>query len=329
MNPSETFLQEVVRYIRRELKGNLYIQTHNYPDADAVASAFALQGLLRGWAGLQSELIYEGTIQRAALLRMIDQFQISIRHNSEVHLRDEDFIILVDGCKSYKNVTDLTGEEICVIDHHQVVKPDDVPFADIRTGYGACSTIIADYYEATGTPLGERTSSALLIGLLQDTDHLTRGVSDRDLDIFNLLYRRSNQEAVQYSLRNFIELKDLKIFRRVIDTQRVDGILSFCYLPEGCPPALLGILGDFLLALEEIEFVALFARNENRINVSLRNEIPGVNAAEIARSILRGIGGGGGHQTFAGGAIPDASLFHEDKMFEKLRKIIRGGKNGA
>lgn len=48
----------------------IFIQTHDYPDHDAVASAFALQRLL-GHFGVASRLVYSGDIQRESLLQMI------------------------------------------------------------------------------------------------------------------------------------------------------------------------------------------------------------------------------------------------------------------
>lgn len=43
------------------LKGHKnYIQTHNYPDPDAVASAFGLQNFLRQH-GVDAQICYDGT----------------------------------------------------------------------------------------------------------------------------------------------------------------------------------------------------------------------------------------------------------------------------
>ena len=316
------FLDDVADYIKRNLQGRLYIQTHNFPDADAVSSARALQVLLEKKHCLTAGLLYDGSIQRTSLERMIDQFRIPLLHNSEVPLKDDDFIIIVDGCKWRKNVTDLTGEEIAVIDHHEVESPEGVPFCDIRPDYGACSTILTEYFDDYGIPLDKDLASLLLIGLLQDTDQLTRGVSDADIKAFNTLYPLSDQKAVQYSLRNSIELSDLDLFKRVIENLTVTDAVGLCYIPDGCPLPLLGILGDFFLSLEEIEFVALFARNGGRINVSFRNEIPGVNAARIIEKVLEGIGSGGGHNMFAGGIIPHADSFQKQVIFDKVLKEV-------
>ena len=46
------------------LKGHkVYIQTHNYPDPDAMASALGLQVFLR-YHGVESTLCYDGTREK-------------------------------------------------------------------------------------------------------------------------------------------------------------------------------------------------------------------------------------------------------------------------
>ena len=48
----------------------VFIQTHNFPDHDAVASAFALQRLFENF-GIIGKIIYEGDLQRDSLAKMI------------------------------------------------------------------------------------------------------------------------------------------------------------------------------------------------------------------------------------------------------------------
>ena len=120
----------------------VFIQTHNFPDHDAVASAFGLQQLLLNF-DIQTRLVYDLDIQRDSLKQMIADLAIDLKPVARYDMVADDLILLVDGCKGNKNVTDLPGREIGVIDHHLSRKPNDVPFADIRHTYGACASIIA------------------------------------------------------------------------------------------------------------------------------------------------------------------------------------------
>jgi nanoRNase/pAp phosphatase (c-di-AMP/oligoRNAs hydrolase) len=314
-------IQSLIDFLKTE--EIIFIQTHNFPDHDAVASAFGLQRLFENY-GIKSNLIYEGDLQRDSLSKMIKALNIVIANSSSFDLKEKHKIIVIDGCKGNKNLTDLIGEEVAVIDHHEVKSPDDVRFTDIRKYYGACSTIINSYYEELGVPVPRDVATALMIGINMDTALLTRGVSEEDVTAYADLYPIADIPLQNSLLRNYIQTKDLDFYRFAINKVAIKKGVAFCYFPEGCNQNLLGILGDFFLALEEVHFVILCANNENTINFSLRNENEDINASLIIQDVLKGIGFGGGHQDLAGGLIQDKTLFNADAIYSAfMKKIIK------
>lgn len=310
------FIHKLLEFVK-ESDLPLYIQTHNFPDHDAVASAFALQQLFRN-QGIDSSLVYEGTIERDSLKKMIDVLGIEIKHISSYSMREEDQIIIVDGCKWNKNVTDLVGDEIGVIDHHRVSHPDDVPFVDIRSDWGSCSTIIFSYYEELKLEIPNEVATALLIGIDMDTQLLTRHVHSHDIHAYALLYQLADTSRVNSVLRNYIQLKDLNFYKEAIERLKLHKTFAYCYFPGGCNQNLLGILGDFFLALQEVEFVVLVAHNGDVINFSVRNENESWSASRIIQKVLKGRGFGGGHIEMAGGIIKEMSLFSEEAIYRGL-----------
>ncbi|MBN2655703.1 MAG: DHH family phosphoesterase [Spirochaetales bacterium] len=305
----------------KQINENIYIQTHNFPDPDAVASAYGLQQLL-AIKGIPAKLIYDGLIQRAALNNMIKEMSIDIRKCSDYELKPEDKIIIVDGCKWNTNVTDLTGEEIAVIDHHPVREPEGVELVDIRPEAGACASIITSYYMQLGIPVPPKAATVLLIGLFRDTDSLTRGVSPLDAAAYGELFKTADYQWMSTMVLNNITLEDLQFFNYVINKMRRKGRLAFCRLKDPCNQNLLGILGDFLLSIDEIRFTALFAENGDSINISFRNGTSDINAAELMKKTVRGIGTGGGHKQMAGGVIFNRNDFDEEKLFEKIASYV-------
>ena len=160
------FIHDLFDLVRNE--DFIYIQTHDFPDHDAVASAFGLRQLLKS-QGTSSYLTFVGTVQTDSLLRMIRLLEIPIREAAKEPLRPFDKIIIVDGRKGSPKVTDLTGEEIAVIDHHTALPPEGVRLVDVRAEYGACATIIHSYYEELGiepVPKLVPTASALWLQVL-------------------------------------------------------------------------------------------------------------------------------------------------------------------
>ena len=107
-----SFLEKLIDIVKNE--EYIYIQPHNFPDHDAVASAFGLQRLLKHY-NIKSYLVYEGELQRDSLKQLIAKLKINIKHISEYKMTAEDKIVIVDGCKGNKNVADLFGGGLLVI----------------------------------------------------------------------------------------------------------------------------------------------------------------------------------------------------------------------
>jgi nanoRNase/pAp phosphatase (c-di-AMP/oligoRNAs hydrolase) len=311
------------------LAGNsrlLYIQTHDFPDHDAVVSAYALSRLLI-LQGVETRLIYSGSIQRDSLKRLIAALDIPIRPAAEYALEPEDRIVVIDGLVGNRNVTDLTGREVAVIDHHDVdphPAAGDLLYRDIRPDCGACATIVYGYFREAGLEPSRDVATALLVGLLVDTAQLTRGVGPADVGAYAALYRLADIPFVNTLLRNSIQKKDLAFYRHALDRVRIRDRFAFCYFEEGCNQNLLGIIGDFFLSLAEVDFVLLCARNRGSVNFSVRSELKRWNAARIIRQILAGDGFGGGHQDMAGGVMPASGRFDEEEFFRRTDRTLGG-----
>ncbi len=313
-------IRELIKLIKNEKF--VYIQTHNFPDHDSIASAFGLRYLLET-QGIKSYLIYEGVVQRDSLQEMVNELNIPIKAAKEYPIKKEDKIIIVDGCKGNKNVTDLIGNEVAVIDHHETESPDDVIFSDIRSGSGACSSIIYSYFEQLKIEIPTSIATALMVGLEVDTSLMTRGVEKSDVIAYSGLYVLSNMKFVNSLLRNYIQVKDLQFYKMAIEKVKIKDKYAFCYFDNGCNQNLLGIIGDFFLSINEVDFVFLCADNNSVINFSLRSEMHNWNAAIIIQEVLKGIGFGGGHSDMAGGIIKDKHFFKEDEILLKLSNILK------
>jgi nanoRNase/pAp phosphatase (c-di-AMP/oligoRNAs hydrolase) len=165
-----------------------------------------------------------------------------------------------------------------------------------------------------------------MIGLNMDTAHLSRGVSEEDVNAFNCLYMKADIKLVNSILRNYIRIEDLNFYKFLISNIQFNSTIAFCYFDKGCDQNLLGILGDFALSLQEVNFVILCAKNNEVINFSIRSEKSELNAAIIIQDVLNGIGFGGGHADMAGGLIKDISKFNEEKIYglfvDKINKIL-------
>lgn len=318
-------MQKVKKLIKTlKNRKRIFIQTHNYPDHDAVASAFALHYLLKSFK-IDSNIIFHGDILRDSLQKMIDVLRIPIRPHYKYELSDDDTIVIVDANKKNKNVATLKGEIVAVIDHHPGTEHEDLEFCDIRSDYGACASIIFSYFAELMLEPGRDVATALHAGIIFDTHQFTRNVNPLDIETVAMLYHVSDIKFVNSLVRNSIKLDDFRQYRYLLDKIRVKGNFAYCHFPDGCNKDLLAILADYILSAEEVKFVVLSAQSTEGISFCVRSELSNIPANAAIQKLLAGVGSGGGHFDMAGGRIPDVKNFDADTIFKNGFAIVSGG----
>ena len=299
----------------------VYIQTHDFPDPDAIAAAFCLHYFLEA-NGIDSRIIYEGELQTNPVESMIKELGIPMNRAEKATIGPKDQIIIIDGCPGNKNVTVEKGIVVAVIDHHQGGEPEDIPFFDIRTDYGSCSTILCSYLRESGIVPSREVATALAIGIHVDTNSFRRRSNHVDVEAFAFLHSEIDQDLFASILRNNINLKEFLTYEKTFNNIRIDEKFAFYYYPDSCTRNLLGMLSDFFLSIEEVEFVVLCARSDNKIVFSVRSKNPAWNAGLIIRKALAGIGAGGGHKDMAGGVLNSLSGFDEEDIYQRFRSQL-------
>ncbi len=313
------------------LKGHkVYLQTHNFPDPDAISSAFGLQKFLE-YHGVSSTICYVGSIDRFNTRKMMECFGIEIYSYDDItDMNSNDYIVHVDCQKPNSNTTDLPGDEVACIDHHPVfVHTDDYRYEDIRL-VGACASLVAYYYYSTDTPIDVNVATALAYGIKMDTDDMIRGVKQMDLDMMSYLFPYADWKKLSSMYNSTIEFHDLAAYGAAIENIDVYDYVGFTYIPFECPNSLVAIISDFILSLDVVEVAVVYSVNASGIKFSVRSEKPGVDAGRLIHDALEGIGSGGGHAAMAGGFISESKLkklgtTYDGKIkqlfMEKLRKL--------
>jgi nanoRNase/pAp phosphatase (c-di-AMP/oligoRNAs hydrolase) len=303
-------LDELVNLLKKA-PDEVFIQPHNVPDPDAIASSFGLQYLLKQ-RGITAEIVYENELEKANSTKMLELFDIELRLAGDVDtLGKEDWTVLVDVQKGNTNVTDLVTDEVAVIDHHEYMGNNGYKFEDIRPEVGACSTIIAEYYMENDITIPRNVATALLYGIFMDTDNLTRGVSEHDINMFYHLYSLSDISLITELKGNQISKNDLADYARAFSTIEVYGELGFLYL-DNCNDSLLGAASDIVITIAGVNVVVAYSPRDTGIKFSTRSIDDKVKANDLVRFILEGVGFGGGHNSMAGGFLPVENL-EEDK----------------
>lgn len=302
-----TKLDRLVELLK-EAPDEVFIQPHNVPDPDAIAASFGLQELLRV-RGLESVIVYENEVEKANSLKMLELFGIEIVPAASVAtMGEEDWTVLVDVQKFNSNVTDLVTDEVACIDHHELNGKDQgCRFVDIRPEAGACSSIIAEYFVENEIDIPRNVATALLYGIFMDSDDLSRGVSELDINMFYHLYRLSDISLITQLKGNQISQSDLLDYAKAFQTVEVYDEIGFLYL-DNCNDSLLGAAGDIVLSIAGVNIVVAYSPRPEGIKFSLRSIDEKISAEELVKHILKGKGFGGGHKSMAGGFLPDKNL---------------------
>ena len=297
-----TKFEELLQQINRQ---HVYIQTHNFPDPDAIASAYGLKRLL-ATRGIEASICYKGKIDRygtGRLCEILDIELLNVEDLTEV-LTDEDEVILVDSQKGNSNILNITGDEIICIDHHPYNDKCQYRFQDIRPEVGACATMIAQYFMENDIAMDKKIATALTYGIRIDTHNLSRGVSKLDIEMLYRMYDDCDYEEIHTLENSNLCFEDLVAYSKAISSIEVYDNISFADTGEDCPEALIASVSDFMLALVEVSFSVVYSRRGDGIKLSVRSEKSSLDAGKITAEALQGIGNGGGHAAMAGGFVP-------------------------
>ena len=310
-----TQLDRVIEQINRK---HVYIQTHNFPDPDAIASAYGLQQLLK-YRGIDATICYKGKIDRYSTDKLRELLCVEMQNIEDLEdiLTDEDEVILVDAQKGNSNIINMTGDEIICIDHHPVFEKNEYRFTDIRPEVGACASIIAQYFFENNVPMTREIATALTFGIRMDTRGMSRGVSKLDMEMLYQMFDVCDQDLIYVLENSTLYFEDLLAYSKAISSIEVYDTISFADTGRNCPEALIASVSEFMLALIEVDFSIVYSRKDEGIKLSVRSERSDLDAGKIINKALEGIGNGGGHASMAGGFVPFSGTEEEAELLIK------------
>jgi nanoRNase/pAp phosphatase (c-di-AMP/oligoRNAs hydrolase) len=316
-------LHELVQNKRKVL-----IVTHNNPDPDSLASAYALRHLFASW-GINSVLVYGGIIGRAENKAMITKLRIPLRSIQTVNPSNFTVVSLVD-CQPFSGNSPLPNSIVpsIVIDHHPARKPSrlkGVPFVDIRPDYGSTSSIVAGYLLNQGVDINRRLATALYYGIMADTRYLGRDTHEADVKLSATLYPkvlRKTLSQIEYPPlpRGYFRILQQALARTLWYPPQ--GVV-ISELGEIADPDMAAIIADFLIRMEGVRWIIVLGETPQAIFFSLRRARYHKGSADkLARNLIRGIEGAsaGGHEATAGGRWELAVSNGRQEAAEKLKE---------
>jgi nanoRNase/pAp phosphatase (c-di-AMP/oligoRNAs hydrolase) len=296
-------LVEFARGHRRAL-----ILTHDNPDPDSLASGVALAWLLGKLAGVEAVVAYGGIVGRAENRALIRVLRLPVVPLSRVVFADYDLIAMVDTQPEQGNHS-LPAAHFpdVVIDHHPE-RPDShlAPIADVGGPIGATSTVLADYFRASGLKVPQDVATALFYGIKADTRDLGRQTTKQDVDAYLWLFPMTDKDALGQIEHPRLPEEYFKLIHTGMEKAHVfGGEAILCDLGEIYAPDMVAEVAERFLFLEDVKWSLAFGEYEGQLYFSLRTSDRRMNAGRLIREVIEERGGSaGGHGSMAGARVP-------------------------
>jgi nanoRNase/pAp phosphatase (c-di-AMP/oligoRNAs hydrolase) len=283
----------------------LLILTHDHPDPDALAAAFLLRRIARHALAIECEIGYGGLIGRAENRAMVAELRIPVRPIGEVRGDRYDAIALVDtqpGTPNHSLPADRSAQ--IVFDHHpQRRSTREVPFSDVRPGYGAVATMLAEYLPAAGLEADRRLATAIFYAIRSETQNLGRESTPADARLFAEIFGTVDNRLLSRIEQAPFTRDYVVILDEALRATRLYGDVAITPLQRVPYPDVPAELADLLLRVDGARAVLAMGGHRGQLYLSLRTRGTRANAGRLLQRIVGEEGRAGGHGRMAGGRI--------------------------
>jgi nanoRNase/pAp phosphatase (c-di-AMP/oligoRNAs hydrolase) len=306
----------------------ILIIPHDYPDPDALASAAALQLLLREQWKLHSRIMFSGVVSRAENRELLLHFKSKwIFPNQWRGARRNVPAILMDTAPWVGNVTlPPFVTPIAIFDHHQHSKrhiPDSL-FADISPGFGALTTRLVECLAVAGIPLPKWLASIMAYAITTETFDFIRHSSPRDLEAYTSLLSRCNLKILGQIKNAALPRAYYGYLVEAVQNAATYGRVSWTHLRAVSQPEIVAEIADLLLRMERITWAFCTAFTENRLMISLRSELTYVSCARLLHQLIgKKEGSSGGHGQTAAGYVDVSGLSETEREQRRATLVNR------
>jgi nanoRNase/pAp phosphatase (c-di-AMP/oligoRNAs hydrolase) len=319
-------------YARRLLKllaqkgksiGPLTILTHDHPDPDALASAWALAHLAQGVAKARARIVYGGIIGRAENRLMAERLFIPAHPLRKGELKEAAHVALIDTQPPFRNNRfSPRGKPDLIIDHHPRHADTQADLALIDESAGATTTMLGEALLASGLRVPTQLATAIVYGIGSETQNLGREAGPRDMAVYQAFWPKANMRSlwkISYPRRSQNFFSDLaRGIRHAFVARNVIGV----HLGNLRTPDRVAQIADFLLTHEKMSWSIVTGRYMGRLHVSLRTSDADGGAGRLLKRLMGGGNRGGGHGMIAGGSAEVGAQAPEVEWRRAEEKIV-------
>ncbi len=322
LSHSEEFATGMIEWLRG--KGAILIVTHDHPDPDALAAAFALQHLVLVKTGQEATIAFGGVIGRRENLVMVNELGIRSKPIKDLDLDTYNVICMVDTQPGTGNNSFPVDRRVdLVIDHHQIKEQTHAcRWVDVRPEYGASASILFEYLQTQDVKIATKLATILFYAIKSETEDLGRDWTRSDREAYLKLMPLCNNRI----LHDITRPKSSRIYFKYFDTglknAKIYGNTLVFNLFNICHPEIVAEIADFLMRVEGVEIVVGLGHYQGEGVLSMRTNHLQTHAGVLMQEVIKGLGTGGGHSMTAGGQLHFASSDRAD-LIELESELVR------
>jgi nanoRNase/pAp phosphatase (c-di-AMP/oligoRNAs hydrolase) len=298
-------VRALLRYLEKHRKrlSPLLILTHDYPDPDAIATAYGLKYLAETF-GISARIAYRGIIGRMDNRAMVDVLRIRMYKLRPTDFRRYANIALVDTQPDFGNNPFPPGKKATlVIDQHGTINRPNADFVMHDTACGATCVLIAQAILSTKKKIPQGVATAIAYGIITDTLDLFRAKKQSTITTYLKILHFSNMRDLAQIQNPVHQRRFFTTLQRAMEGARFGSGLVVSHLGSIKSPELVSQAADFLLACKDFRWCFVTGRFGRKLYLSLRSKPSKRDAGVVLRSIVRSPKDAGGHGSIAGGSV--------------------------
>ncbi|WP_229663813.1 DHH family phosphoesterase [Halobellus salinus] len=295
------------------------ILLHPNPDPDAMATGMGVASLA-GQVDTDARLQYPGQIRHQENRAFRTVLDVDIEPIDHVSGLAAEHVVLVD----HNEPRGFAGADsvlpFAVVDHHPGEGSGEA-FTDVRTDYGAASSVVGEYFHDVGAEpvppakhesevgsdytVSSTVATGLLYGILTDTNRLTAGCSAADFAAAGYVYPGIDEDRLTRIANPEVSTEVLELKARAIAGRDVRGPFGVSDVGRLSNVDAIPQAADELVQLEGVTAVVVLGECNGTIHLSGRSRDDRVHMGDTldaAVSVLREASAGG-HARMGGGQL--------------------------
>ncbi len=282
-------------------------------DPDALACAMAIKRLLR-YRVKCAMIAHPNEIRRLNNVSMVERLKIPLERLNNVKLSDYTKFVLVDSQPNHLPCFEKIPFN-AIIDHHPIGGDWQADFVDIRSDYGAASTMMVEYLRAASMKPSVALATALFYAIKVDTQNFEKKGGLADGISFRYLFNIANRNLVRKFELTDLRRSEIKYFAEALSALKYSKRRYYSHVGRVRSPDVLVIIADFLNHVGEIDWVFVSGIHGEKLVVIFRCDGYRKSAGKLAARIFGSLGSAGGHKDSARAEVPLKNLDIDEKEF--------------